>query len=255
MIRLGPFIEGALVATLGSAATGVFNGVRRWQVVHRVLVVARDTRLVRKLTSLIPDLGAEIATPPIQPHELLSAAIVAVDSRASDPLRQVRDLRASDQVASLLACISGQAEEEWIRAHDAGADDCIVETLSPELLGAKIRRAFVRADAWLECRILHLMRRLQGTVELTAIEQRLLWCFVESKGSVLSKTAICRWLWSEREVEAKLLYEHISTLRSKLLRCGFTIANVRGVGYRLEPTTAVSTQLVEATYDFSPRLG
>jgi len=223
--------------------------------VHRVLVVASDVHLVRTLTSVIPDLGAEMAIAPIQPHELLSAAIIAVDSQASDPLQKLRDLRASDQVTSLLACISGQAEEEWIRAHDAGADDCIVKTLSAELLSAKIRRALSRAEAWLECRILHMMRHLHGSVDLTALEQRLLWCFVESKGLVLSKTEICRWLWGEREVEAKLLYEHVSTLRSKLLRCGFTIANVRGVGYRLEPTTAVSTQLVEATYDFSPRLG
>ncbi|HKO48626.1 MAG TPA: winged helix-turn-helix domain-containing protein [Polyangiaceae bacterium] len=223
--------------------------------VHRVLVIAKDMHLVRQLTSLIPDLGAEIATPPIQPHELLSAAIVGVDSEASDPLQPVRDIRASEQVASLLACIGGQAEEEWIRAHDAGADDCIVSTLSAELLSAKIRRAFARAEALLECRILHMMRRLHGTVELTAIEQRLLWCFVESRGSVHSKTAICRWLWGEREVESKLLYEHVSTLRSKLLRCGFTITNVRGVGYRLEPTTAVSTRLAKATYDFSPRSG
>jgi DNA-binding response OmpR family regulator len=222
---------------------------------HRVLVVARDGHLLQRLTSLMPDLGAEIATEPIQPHELLSAAIVAVDWEANDPLQQLRDLRASEQVASLLACISGQAEEEWIRAHDAGADDCIVMTLSKELLCAKIRRAFARADALLECRILHMMRRLHGSVELTAIEQRLLWCFVESKGLVLSKAEICRWLWGERDVEAKLLYEHISTLRSKLLRRGFTIANVRGVGYRLEPTTAVPTRPVAAACDFSPRSG
>jgi DNA-binding response OmpR family regulator len=200
-------------------------------------------------------LGAEIATLPIQPQELLSAAIVAVDSEASDPLRDVRDLHASDQVASLLACISGQAEAEWIGAHDAGADDCIVKPWSPELLSAKIRRAFARAEAWLEWRSLHMMRRLHGSVELTAIEQRLLWCFVESKGLVLSKAAICRWLWGEREVEAKLLYEHVSTLRRKLLRCGFTIENVRGVGYRLEATRAMSAHLAEATGDFSPRSG
>lgn len=222
---------------------------------HRVLVVARDTHLVRKLTRLIPDLGGEMARPPIQSHELLSAAIVALDAQASDPLRPVRDLRASDQVGSLLVCIGGHAEEEWIRAHDAGADDCIVETLSPELLSAKIRRAFARAEAWLEARSLHIMRRLHGNVELTAIEQRLLWCFVESKGSVLDKAAICRGLWGEREVEAKLLYEHVSTLRSKLLRCGFTVANVRGVGYRLEPTSAASAPVAESSYDFSPRLG
>jgi DNA-binding response OmpR family regulator len=196
-----------------------------------------------------------MATPPLQPNELLSAAIVAVDAETSDPLQQVRDIRASEQVASLLVCINGQAEEEWIRAHDAGADDCIVKTLSPELLSAKIRRAFARAEVLLECRILQMMRRLHGTTELTAIEQRLLWCLVDSKGLVHSKTAICRWLWGEREVEAKLLYEHVSTLRSKLLRCGFTIANVRGVGYRLETTSARSTRRIAAADDFSPRLG
>jgi len=226
--------------------------------VHRVLVVGSDAHLVRKLTGLISNLGAEVATGPIKPHELLSAAIVDVESDVSDPWQRVRGLNASEQVGSLLACISGDAEEEWICAHDAGADDCIVKTLSPEVLTAKLRRALVRAEAWLEYRVLRTMRRLQIRVELTAIEQRLLWCFAESHGAVLSKTAICRWLWGERDVEAKLLYEHISTLRSKLLHCGLTIANVRGVGYRLEPTSPTSTtfgELARAPEDFSPRTG
>lgn len=72
-------------------------------------------------------------------------------------------------------------------------------------------------------------------IKLTDIEFRLLWLFVNNKGTLLSHRTLLAQIWGDEFLaDVNTLHVHIKHLRDKLqLRKG-NITSVRGVGYRFD---------------------
>lgn len=162
------------------------------------------------------------------------------------------NLREISPLLPLLVCTNFEIAVETVAAYESGADDLVLKSLDWTVIEAKIRRALKRADASAErygkvdadrasdIRALCLEPAQSvpaiAASSLTRTEELLLRALLTRCGAMVGKREISQAIWGKSCVEAKTLYEHVSTLKSKLNAVGWTLANVRGKGYRLEPT-------------------
>jgi DNA-binding response OmpR family regulator len=173
----------------------------------------------------------------------IDAVLLDLDTIAS-PFVQVREIRAAVGVRVLLACSKKELGVEVVLAYEAGADDYFAKSLDLVVIEAKVRRAIERrhgrADSGVDAACIApsesqraLLRNVDG--DLTRFEYRLLHLLAKEPKGLVPQFAILQQLWGRTASSPKLLYEHISTLRCKIAAWGWTITNIRGKGYRLEP--------------------
>jgi len=161
-----------------------------------------------------------------------------------ESLRRIRSV--SD--IPILALVAQGNEGERVRALALGADDCLTMPIQPpELiarLDALIRRAppasppsfYASEDLVVDFRTREVL--VQGqSVRLTPTEFRLLECFLQTPGQVVSKEQLAEALWGKASSpHIKAVKVYVQRLRTKLepqpARPTY-IVNHRGRGYRL----------------------
>jgi DNA-binding response OmpR family regulator len=138
-------------------------------------------------------------------------------------------------------------DQDKIRGLDLGADDYLTKPFSPgELLArvrALLRRTGRRAGHSFGSCVLDVDRcaltKAGRTVELTAVEFKLLRAFVEDPGKVLSIDTLLRRVWgADVFLTDRVVYTHINNLRGKVEddpSAPRHLVSLRGLGYRFDP--------------------
>jgi DNA-binding response OmpR family regulator len=153
---------------------------------------------------------------------------------------------------SYILMVSGHSSEDVkLTGLGLGADDYITKPFSGNELIARIgsflrRRERTRArdsdgrlqvgDATL-VRDLHTLEKNGKSVNLTALEFRLLWFLGEADGRLLTRAQILERVWNDVSgVPTRVVDVHVAALRKKLNEVGaaLSISSVRGIGYRLD---------------------
>ena len=175
--------------------------------------------------------------------------IVAIEVIGVDPYSPLRQLRNRDRQVPLLACLDNLSPLAAVVAYEAGADGCFSKNEDPVLMEARIRSAVRRSLRCRQCAsganatcslnfkppIGHKAATLPIEADsLTRFEEHLLNVLMREIGKTVPRKVIIRELWKDSNVATKRLYEHVSTLRGKLVPLGWTVANDRNEGYRLE---------------------
>jgi two-component system, OmpR family, response regulator RegX3 len=165
-----------------------------------------------------------------------------------DGIEATRWFRAevSDRVPVLFASARG-AEEDIVRALDAGADDYLVKPLRHEELLARLRALGRRAGGGAESTLssgsalldtVNRVATLDGArVELTDREFDLVVYFFSHRGRLVSRTELLQHVWrTSASIETRTVDTHVSRLRHKLKLTrgsGYALETVYSHGYRL----------------------
>jgi DNA-binding response OmpR family regulator len=218
-----------------------------------VLVVDDERALVGMVASLLGEEGYEIVTAydgetALRRHAEESPDLVILDRKlprlSGDEV--CKRIRASS-TTPILMLTGERGADERAKLLDLGADDYLEKPFSPRELRSRVRALLRRASPAAPSQMAASVGRLRvdpkthvasvdGTaLDLTPTEFRLLAALVARSGEVLERRALLRAGWpEERDPDPEWLKAHLARLRSKLDAAGApTLANVRGVGYRL----------------------
>lgn len=186
-----------------------------------------------------------LASAALDPPELVILDLMLPDADGAEVCRDLRDwLR-----APILLISAVDAEQEKIRALDAGADDYITKPFGVGELLARVRALLRRVEgASAGSQVVEagsiaidLPRRrvtAAGTeVHLTPTEFDLLKELCLAEGRPLTHRMLLHKVWgADHGAETQLLRTHMGRLRDKLESCGVprrSIQTLTGVGYRL----------------------
>jgi DNA-binding response OmpR family regulator len=205
------------------------------------------------VASLLGDEGYEIVTAydgetALRRHAEESPDLVILDRKlpkiSGDEV--CKRIRASSSTPILM--LTGErGAEERAKLLDLGADDYLEKPFSGRELRSRVRALLRRATPTASKQTAASVGRLRvdpkthvasvdgEALDLTPTEFRLLTALITRPGEVLERRALLRAGWpEERDPDPEWLKAHLARLRSKLDAAGApTLANVRGVGYRL----------------------
>jgi len=163
-----------------------------------------------------------------------------------DGVEVCRRLRAAGDVAVLMLT-ARDAVSDRVRGLDSGADDYLVKPFAYEELLARVRSLLRRNDpadrSLLRCADLEIdvdaieARRGGRTIELTALEFRLLEHLCSNQRVVLTRPQILESVWGlDADTTSNVVDVYVRYLRNKLEADGEArlIHTVRGVGYVLK---------------------
>jgi len=165
-----------------------------------------------------------------------------------DGFEVCREMRRSGFRAPIVMLTAKSQEAEKVMGLELGADDYITKPFSPRELRARIKAALRRAAPespdvfrfgntevdFARCEV----RRGQDTIDLSALEFKLLTAFVRSRGRVLTREQLLDAAWGrDVSLNDRVVDNHIVSLRRKIEpdpeRPQFLI-NIRGLGYRFD---------------------
>lgn len=163
-----------------------------------------------------------------------------------DGFQVCRELRRSRIHTPIILLTAKAHEAEKVLGLELGADDYVTKPFSPRELRARIQAVLRRfeKDSLGICRFGNLEVDFDGasvrnngvSVELTALEFRLLKTFVERRGRVLSREQLIDAAWEQgTHVSDRAVDTHILNLRKKIETEPSQprlIQGVRGLGYR-----------------------
>ena len=168
---------------------------------------------------------------------------------SKDGFEVCRDLRRARVTTPVLMLTAKAQEAEKVMGLDMGADDYVTKPFSPRELRARIRALLRRAGpvaepvyTFSDCEVDFAraeLRRGGSAEDLTALELKMLECFVRSNGRVLTRAQMIAEVWgSDVFVTDRVVDTHIVKLRRKIEPEPAQprhIVSVRGIGYRFEP--------------------
>jgi len=158
-------------------------------------------------------------------------------------------MRKRGDTRPVLIITARDAVADRVAGLDAGADDYLVKPFELDELAARIR-ALLRRGAGRAASVIayggleldpaqHVVRVHEEPVALSAREFALLEALLARPGATLSRAQLEEKVYGWNEpVESNAIEVHIHSLRRKL--GADTIRNVRGVGWRVTPPTAVT---------------
>jgi len=165
-----------------------------------------------------------------------------------DGFEVCREMRRSGFRAPIVMLTAKSQEAEKVMGLELGADDYITKPFSPRELRARIKAALRRAAPELpdvfrfgntevdfaRCEV----RRGHETIDLSALEFKLLTAFVRSRGRVLTREQLLDAAWGrDVSLHDRVVDNHIVSLRRKIEpdpeRPRFLV-NIRGLGYRFD---------------------
>ncbi len=165
-----------------------------------------------------------------------------------DGFEVCREMRRSGVRAPIIMLTAKSQEAEKVMGLELGADDYITKPFSPRELRARVKAALRRAapdspevfrfgDTEVDFARCEVRRGLE-TVDLSALEFKLLTAFVRSRGRVLTREQLLDAAWGrEVSLNDRVVDNHIVSLRRKIEpdpeRPQFLI-NIRGLGYRFD---------------------
>ena len=221
-------------------------------------MVDDERALVGMVASLLGEEGYEIVTAydgetALRRHAEESPDLVILDRKlpkiSGDEV--CKRIRASS-TTPILMLTGERGADERAKLLDLGADDYLEKPFSGRELRSRVRALLRRATSAASKQTATSVGRLrvdpkthvasvdEQALDLTPTEFRLLTALITRPGEVLERRALLRAGWpEERDPDPEWLKAHLARLRSKLDAAGApTLANVRGVGYRLEPATS-----------------
>ncbi len=157
-----------------------------------------------------------------------------------------RQVRARELTLPIIMLTAKSSEAEKVLGLNLGADDYLTKPFSPLELRARIK-ALLRRTAQTEPRTRGFgdflvdfkrmeLRHGEQTIDLTALEFKLLSAFLEHAGQVLSRDRLLDLVWGTGAVMTdRVIDTHVANLRRKLGAGGSHIMSIRGVGYRFDP--------------------
>jgi len=165
-----------------------------------------------------------------------------------DGFEVCREMRRSGFRAPIVMLTAKAQEAEKVMGLELGADDYITKPFSPRELRARIKAALRRATPespdvfrfgdtevnFARCEV----RRGHDTIDLSALEFKLLTAFVRSRGRVLTREQLLDAAWGRNvSLNDRVVDNHIVSLRRKIEpdpeRPRFLV-NIRGLGYRFD---------------------
>lgn len=159
-------------------------------------------------------------------------------------------LRADERTKNLpVIMLTAKGEEiDRVVGFEVGADDYVIKPFSVRELLLRVQAVLRRTDhtepesldteaiVFGDLRIEPERHRVQveaQEVKLTALEFRLLHCFMSRKGRVQTRDALLSEVWGiNAEQTTRTVDTHVKRLREKLGDAGNYIETLRGVGYR-----------------------
>ena len=216
-------------------------------------MVDDERALVGMVASLLGEEGYEIVTAydgetALRRHAEESPDLVILDRKlpkiSGDEV--CKRIRASS-TTPILMLTGERGADERAKLLDLGADDYLEKPFSARELRSRVRALLRRATSAASKQTATSVGRLrvdpkthvasvdEQPLDLTPTEFRLLTALITRPGEVLERRALLRAGWpEERDPDPEWLKAHLARLRSKLDAAGApTLANVRGVGYRL----------------------
>ena len=216
-------------------------------------MVDDERALVGMVASLLGEEGYEIVTAydgetALRRHAEESPDIVILDRKlpklSGDEV--CKRIHASS-TTPILMLTGERGPDERAKLLDLGADDYLEKPFSGRELRSRVRALLRRATPAASKQAAASVGRLRvdpkthvasvegHALDLTPTEFRLLTALIARPGEVLERRALLRAGWpEERDPDPEWLKAHLARLRSKLDSAGApTLANVRGVGYRL----------------------
>ena len=221
----------------------------------RVLVVEDDEELARLMERGLSEKGMRVTSVADAESGLRSLVlgeqdVVVLDVMlpGGDGMALCAEARRRGVVTPVLMLTARGTVEDRVRGLEAGADDYLPKPFAfPELvarLGALARRppglvdelcSFADLEVNLRTRA---VRRSGRRIKLTAMEWRLLECFVRNAGTVLDRATITSYVWDDNhDPMSNMLEVLVSRLRRKI-DDGFDpnlIETLRGAGYQFGP--------------------
>ncbi len=216
-------------------------------------MVDDERALVGMVASLLGEEGYEIVTAydgetALRRHAEESPDLVILDRKlpkiSGDEV--CKRIRASS-TTPILMLTGERGGDERAKLLYIGADDYLEKPFSGRELRSRVRALLRRATSAASKQTATSVGRLrvdpkthvasvdEQALDLTPTEFRLLTALITRPGEVLERRALLRAGWpEERDPDPEWLKAHLARLRSKLDAAGApTLANVRGVGYRL----------------------
>ena len=165
------------------------------------------------------------------------------------------ELQSSHPELPIFLLTANNQLSDKVLGFSAGADDYITKPFNSLELKARIEAKLKKLDLllkssdildWNEITINKSSQTLKvltdgawESVELTALEFKLLMYFAVNEGKVLNREDILDEIWGQDvHVYSRSVDTHVSKLRKKLLGASEVIESVHGVGYKFRPTSA-----------------
>jgi len=200
---------------------------QRWE----ITLEPHPARAVERWAEIIPDL-----------------IVCDIDSE-SVSLELITKIR-QEAVLPILLLTSNRSEKFLLNAYEAGVDECILKSIDPMLLEAKIKAWLRRASSVpvtmleaLNADDLHLIPAervviadAKAPIHLTNLELRLLYYLMGRPGRTLTSEELCHHIWSHHSAgDSATLKNLVYRLRRKLEADPahpHYVHTVAGVGYR-----------------------
>ncbi len=223
----------------------------------RILVVEDEANIALGLQDDLTLEGYEVAVARDGEEAVRAARAEAFDLIVldlmlprKDGLTVCRELRRGGLKTPIIMLTARTQEAEKVLGLELGADDYVTKPFSPIELRARIKAVLRRTvdaaavpqvyrfgDAELDfgrCEF----RRAGRTIEITAIEVKLLAAFVRSRGLVLTRDRLLDAGWGAgTHVTDRVVDNHIVALRRKIEADPAEpryLTSVRGIGYRFD---------------------
>jgi two-component system alkaline phosphatase synthesis response regulator PhoP len=165
-----------------------------------------------------------------------------------DGFEVCRELRRAGLKTPILLLTARSQEVEKVMGLEWGADDYVTKPFSPPELRARIKALLRRASGGEEaiyrfgevevdfarCEL----RRGGRTIEMTALELRLLAAFIRNRGRVLSRQKLLDEAWGPGTfITDRVVDNHVVELRKKIEaepHNPLYLVSLRGLGYRFD---------------------
>jgi DNA-binding response OmpR family regulator len=205
-----------------------------------------DLRLEGYGVELVTDGEAAIALARREPFDLI---LLDVMLPKKDGFEVCRELRHAGVDASIVLLTARGAESDKIVGLDLGADDYITKPYSPKELRARIRARLRRPGSIASESVVRFgdceldltraeLRRGGVVVPTTALELKLLGCFVRRPGRMITRRALIDEAWGrDTAVTERVVDNQIANLRRKIEPAPAApqfLKSVRGLGYRFD---------------------